>query len=351
MDYNDSSGTDDDLPPQRRNRFPQGGRTIGNSISGIQGSARYPQMHSEMESQIHIIEQEAYISILRAFKAQSDAITWEKESLITELRKELRVSDEEHRHLLSKVNGDDTIGRIREWRKTGGVRSSAQQQPVHDPVPSPTVSASHKKQKTSQSVVVASMPLDAPIPTFRKSMPPSLALKQGPGSTPRGKKSKSIPEDIMWDVENRGIISNQSGGTAPGHGSKKSSYVGTTKGPTKKKQFFSSGNPEKSSLTDIELLHTDTLIKQVEKVFSASQPNPADIEKARKALKEHEEALINAIARLEDASDGESGQREKKICGLNEETDEGRGNEEGSDGNHQATKAGIVGTGNGHDNH
>lgn len=95
-----------------------------------------------METQIHNVEQDAYSSVLRAFKAQSDAITWvsftfcmhilepslinkvglkaildicfqEKESLITELRKELRVSDEEHRELLSKVNADDIILRIR----------------------------------------------------------------------------------------------------------------------------------------------------------------------------------------------------------------------------------------------
>jgi hypothetical protein len=37
----------------------------------------------------------------------------EKESLITELRKELRVSDEEHRELLARVNADDIIRRIR----------------------------------------------------------------------------------------------------------------------------------------------------------------------------------------------------------------------------------------------
>jgi len=29
-----------------------------------------------METQIHHLEQEAYCSVLRAFKAQSDAITW-----------------------------------------------------------------------------------------------------------------------------------------------------------------------------------------------------------------------------------------------------------------------------------
>lgn len=37
----------------------------------------------------------------------------EKESLITELRKELRLSNEEHRELLGQVNADDTIRRIR----------------------------------------------------------------------------------------------------------------------------------------------------------------------------------------------------------------------------------------------
>lgn len=37
----------------------------------------------------------------------------EKESLITELRKELRVSDQEHRELLNRVNADEVIQRIR----------------------------------------------------------------------------------------------------------------------------------------------------------------------------------------------------------------------------------------------
>lgn len=37
----------------------------------------------------------------------------DKESLITELRKELRVSDDEHRELLARVNSDDIIREIR----------------------------------------------------------------------------------------------------------------------------------------------------------------------------------------------------------------------------------------------
>lgn len=37
----------------------------------------------------------------------------EKESLLTELRKELRLSNEEHRELLGRVNADDILQRIR----------------------------------------------------------------------------------------------------------------------------------------------------------------------------------------------------------------------------------------------
>ncbi|PSS14517.1 Protein EMSY-LIKE like [Actinidia chinensis var. chinensis] len=150
-------------------------------------------MYSDMETQIHHIEQEAYSSVLRAFKAQSDAITWEKESLITELRKELRVSDEEHRELLSRVNADDIIRRIRDWRKASGLQPGmlSSVQPVHDPIPSPTVSASRKKQKTLQSV--ASFSLGTPSTALHPSMQPSpAALKQAPASGARGKKPMSM---------------------------------------------------------------------------------------------------------------------------------------------------------------
>lgn len=137
-------GTDDDLPPSHQNRGARVGRLAGNGRA-VMSALPYPRLQNDMETQIHQLEQEAYTSVLRAFKAQSDAITWvlritiyfvwlfqsarlfvkfltctlfmlsfqEKESLITELRKELRVSDEEHRELLSIVNADDIIRRIR----------------------------------------------------------------------------------------------------------------------------------------------------------------------------------------------------------------------------------------------
>jgi hypothetical protein len=71
------SGTDDDLPPSHQNRIPRGGRVAGNGRP-VGGSVPYSRMYGEtdMETQIHQLEQEAYSSVLRAFKAQADAITW-----------------------------------------------------------------------------------------------------------------------------------------------------------------------------------------------------------------------------------------------------------------------------------
>ncbi|XP_027364260.1 protein EMSY-LIKE 3 isoform X2 [Abrus precatorius] len=421
FDLSDSSGTDDDLPPSHQNKFqrPDHAAETRNGRSAVVGSGPFPRMQNDMETQIHKIEQEAYTSVLRAFKAQSDAITWEKESLITELRKELRVSDEEHRELLSRVNADDIIRRIREWRKGSGLQPAVQQ--VHDRNTSrntsPTVSASRKKHKTSQSVV--SLSLGAPSPAVHPSVQSSSsALKHGPppsGAKTKKPKSgknslicassmKSIqfpstghtsrsqvtnqggssgafaanepaeaascdpwigrkvwtrwpednhfyeavitdynpaerrhalvydmnsgnetwewvnlkeisPEDIRWEGDDPGIPRK---GGQPGQGRKKSKSrggavtgAGGGSGMMKtqpKKDFTSSQNgSRKKPISDIQILHTDTLIKEVEKVFSGSHPDPVEMEKAKKMLKEHEQALVNAIARLGDASDGESG--------------------------------------------
>ncbi|XP_039030957.1 protein EMSY-LIKE 3-like [Hibiscus syriacus] len=418
MDHglSDSSGTDDDIPSSHQNRFQRGGRTAaGNGRPAVVGSvgngrsavAPLPRIHGDdMETQLHLIEQEAYSSVLRAFKAQSDSLTWEKESLITELRKELRVSDEEHRELLSRVNADDMIRRIREWRTSGGIQPGmlSTSQPIRDPVPSPTVSGSRKKQKMSQSV--ASLSMIAPSPALHPSMQPSSsALRQGPPPAGKGKKSKSStqypsagppgrpqasnrrssgafamneptegapydpligrkvwtrwpednhfyeavitdynrvegrhalvydintadetwewvnlkeisPEDIRWEGDDPGI-SHRGSRPGPGLGIKKSMGHGggvvgagrgrgSIKGQGRKDFPLAQNGVGKKVLGDIKILRTDTLIKEVEKVFGVSHPDPIEIEKAKKVLNEHEQTLIDAIARLEDASDGES---------------------------------------------
>ncbi|KAK9272961.1 hypothetical protein L1049_003341 [Liquidambar formosana] len=68
-------GTDDDLPLSHRNKVPRGARIARNGRSGLV-SVPQPRMHTDMEAQIDNLEQDAYNSVLRAFKAQSDAITW-----------------------------------------------------------------------------------------------------------------------------------------------------------------------------------------------------------------------------------------------------------------------------------
>ncbi|KAF3539964.1 hypothetical protein F2Q69_00018732 [Brassica cretica] len=318
----------------------------------------------------------------------------EKESLITELRKELRVSDEEHRELLSRVNADEMIRRIREWRKGNSFQSGAPQM-VHDNAPSPAVSGSRKKQKTSQSI--ASLAMGAPSPAMHPSMQPSssAALRRGgPPPGPKTKKPKTVmiksmqfpatgiagrpqpgavanepdplvgkkvwtkwpednnfyeavitdykaaegrhalvydmntvnetwewvnlkeisPGDIRWEGEDAGV-SRKGGHPGQGRGSTKAlsrggpagQASGRGRGSMKIQQHKAQNGVGKKALGDIEILHTDTLIKEVEKVFRSVNPNPAEVEKAKKVLRDHEQALVDAIARLEEMSDGESG--------------------------------------------
>lgn len=75
------AGTDDDLPPSHQNRFKQPDHAAGKGRLAVVGTGPFPRMQNDMEAQIHNIEQEAYASVLRAFKAQSDAITWVPVSL------------------------------------------------------------------------------------------------------------------------------------------------------------------------------------------------------------------------------------------------------------------------------
>lgn len=422
MDYEpyDSSGTDDDLPPSRQNKIPRAGRGSVNGRSTVMGSVPHPRMHKEpdMETQIHQLEQEAYISVLRAFKAQADAITWEKESLITELRKELRLSNEEHRELLARVNADDVIRKIRDWRQSVGTQQGMVHlgQPVLDPVPSPSVTTSRKKQKIAPSIPSQSFGDPSSFhsqPAAPANHPSSSNAKRGPTIGPKGKKQKSSqmlpgvpptkvqnpssgangrvqagsrissgafandlaeaatfnsligrkvrtrwpddnnfyeavitdynsvedrhalvydlgtptetwewiklseisPGDIQWEGEDPEIY-NHGGYNRTGHGMNGpvrrdgGPGAGRVKGMTKghsRKDFQPLQNCIKKAPEDIKLLNTDTLVKEVERVFSANNPDPLEIEEAKKVLKEHEKALADAIARLAELSDGEDG--------------------------------------------
>ncbi|XP_076900203.1 protein EMSY-LIKE 1-like [Bidens hawaiensis] len=340
-------------------------------------------MQHEMESQIHYLEQVAYSSVLRAFKAQSDALSWEKEGLITELRKELRVSDDEHRELLSKVNTDDIIIRIREWRNSGGTRSAMINIPqsIHDSIPlSPTVSGSRKRQKTSMplSLPTQSLPglgggIQIPKPSprypFVGRTPRAMLSNHGSAVVPFANEASDVgskdqligkklrtrwpddnnfyeaiivdynvvqgrhallynkntpqesfewvslkeipPEDIQWIGEDPSYHQVSHGGSH-GYNNQGSHGVGRSRGNSKEQSRIGYPTPMQNgdhmkASDEIEILHTDTLIKEVEKVFDATHPDLLEIERAKKMLREHERALIDVIAKLADASDSDSG--------------------------------------------
>ena len=84
---------------------------------------------------------------------------------------------------------------IREWRQAGGPQSGLLNngQPVHDSIPSPTVSASRKRQKTSQSI--PSLSLGAPSPVLHTqpvTAPSSSAAIRGSSLGSKSKTAKSV---------------------------------------------------------------------------------------------------------------------------------------------------------------
>lgn len=395
MEYGlvDSSGTDDDNPQTLYNRGTVGGRVAGNGRS-FAPPAPFQRIQFDMEYEIHNLEQIAYGAVLRAFKAQSDALTWEKEGLITELRKELRVSDDEHREQLSQVNGDDLIRRIREWREAGGNRNVAPNVPQHvnSQLPSPTVSASRKRQKTSisgnqfstpsqsilsQSVAGSTLPLNSVVkrgpsgvggrrpnagqPAFTSTKPmqyqfgdhvssggpmddPSESIHESligrrvmirwpadsnfyeaviseynpvdgrhslvydsntPNATVEWVNIKEVPpEDIRWVGEDP-VVSRLGEAGRTNSGRRRTSSMNQYT----KEMRPSRNGAMKDDSEEIEILHTDTLIKKVEKVLEASHPDALEIDKAKKMLKEHEQSLVQVIQKLVDACDSDDEQQ------------------------------------------
>ncbi|GER39921.1 Emsy N Terminus (ENT)/ plant Tudor-likedomains-containing protein [Striga asiatica] len=340
--------TDDDNAQPVYTRVPLGSRVAGNGRSFI-AAASYQMMQIDMESEIHNLEQIAYGAVLRAFKAQSNALTWEKEGLITELRKELRVSDDEHRELLTEVNADDLIRRIREWREAGGSHNVGPNG-ANNQLQSPTVSASRKRPKaslsgnpfgaqsqTGQPAIAPAKPVQhqfidhissgVPVDDLSESVRDSLVGRRvmirwpadnnfyealiteynpvdgchslvydsnTPNATLEWVNIKEVPpEDIRWVGDDPVTF-----------------QLGEMGGPNSGRRRLSSMNPFAKEIRlpvnevirddyeEIEILHTDTLIKKVEKVLDATHPDLAEIHKAKKMLKEHEQTLIQVIEKL-----------------------------------------------------
>ncbi|KAK3133685.1 hypothetical protein QOZ80_6AG0539730 [Eleusine coracana subsp. coracana] len=356
-----AAGYDYDTSGLRRRSISMNGRASA-------GALPFMRPHDDLEDQIHRVEQDAYTGVLRAFKVQSDAISWEKESLITELRKELRVSDEEHRELLNRVNEDGSIRRMRELRQgvvtPSGVHRGSRA--LYDAEPGPA-----KKPRTSHLIPSQSASLQSPVmPSHsvpsakwgplsargRRAKPPMpLALQSAdPGSLinrkiytrwpednnfyeatitnydpvtgehalvyDMGTQAETwesvrlcdmAPEDIRWDLEDHGGI-NQDGwapsgplGRQPSNGGMVGASRVRGRLSTNIKDYTPPQNGIRTRIIDhIDIPNTENVVIEVERVLS--NPNMREIEKARKLLKDQEQSLLDAIARLDEASDTES---------------------------------------------
>ncbi|RLN04337.1 protein EMSY-LIKE 3-like [Panicum miliaceum] len=288
MEYRafDSSGTDDELPPTYKFREPRV-HFSGNERL-LAGTLSQPRPQSTLDSDIHQMEQQAYTGVLRAFKMQSDALTWEKESLITELRRELKVSDEEHRVLLNKVNEEEAVHRIRQSRQGCGMQSSVHCNSVvaHNLVPL-------KRQKKSHPVHVYSLPVGPQSPIM-----PLHAVASNKADT----VGLMAPENIRWGSAYQALPNHigwlSPDGAMPGTGRRSG-------------RFHENGyhaSPNDISLFNsnhIDVPNTGNLVKKVERVLS--HPDVYAIQKAKKLLIDQEQSLLDAIAKLDEASDGESG--------------------------------------------
>lgn len=88
---------------------------------------------------------------------------------------------------------------FREWRQSGGHQPGmlGAGQSVHDPIPSPSVSASRKKQKIAQSLPTQSFAGPStfhPPPVTAANQPSSSAAKRGSMVGLKGKKHKSVSQ-------------------------------------------------------------------------------------------------------------------------------------------------------------
>ncbi|XP_031267524.1 protein EMSY-LIKE 4-like isoform X2 [Pistacia vera] len=273
-------------------------------------------MDEDIKLQIHCMEKEAYSYVLRAFIAQSDLLSWGKEGLITELRKELNVTDTEHGELLLQINSDKSIKMIREWRKG----SHHAQEPLYGKVnassfhpgfaPDSVCNTVPKRMKISHASVAKSqkyVPYSLPTAGMQSRKCVSH-IQPSSGTLP-----SPVPVQFRDDQPNRELAMISSGNPeqsmkivnhnnqAPSDGKRK------VLGKSQSKKGIEIDAPHVKKSSDVIEIHaTDKLIHKVERtIYGTKNPNPVQIEKAKLTLREHERTLLDALDKLADVSDDE----------------------------------------------
>ncbi|BFG37579.1 hypothetical protein CerSpe_238530 [Prunus speciosa] len=281
----------------------------------------------DIEFQIHRMEAKAYHAVLRAFSAQSNNLTWGREALMTELRKELNISDNEHGDLLTKIKSDEAIKVIREWRNDAHCAqecgkdaprypsklvSNAQQREVE--TQHPPVSKSQKYSSCSQPCTEV-IPSATAAPGAQIKDIGGMRVKLGrnfvtQGNSPflnlkyQGELSKAQGSgDLAMLSSGNGRQSMHISGHNPQapYGSRSTGLVKSQL----KMGLHPTGPDNLNKSSDlIKIRATDKVLYEVEKLFDCQESLvPLHVEKAKLILKEHERAILEALGKLPDVSD------------------------------------------------
>ncbi|KAF3326705.1 Protein EMSY-LIKE 1 [Carex littledalei] len=254
----------------------------------------------EYESQLHTLEKSAYTAVLRAFCAQSNALSWGKEELITELRKELRVSDVEHRHILALISSDKSIKLLRGSRKQS--ESQVVQEADHRNYDVIHVGPKKKKLKAAPHSALAPIP-DCISPPAQAQ----LAIKAAPSLLKNKKVDKVRGTGGPFSAQPRmhappapvASVFEQIRYNAP-----TPAPTCTTKPVQRASQSISQQLLSKKRISDaIHIRPTDMLIRQIKEACSNGNSDSVVVEKARQLLKDQEKALMEAIGKLGNVSD------------------------------------------------
>ncbi|KAI7996839.1 Protein EMSY-LIKE 3 [Camellia lanceoleosa] len=248
-----------------------------------------------VRSRIQSIEKEAYAAVLRAFMAQSDVLSWGKEGLITELRRELNVTDQEHRKLLTEIQSDEFARMIREWRKSTCHAQELPPSRMDAPgfVPSSMSNVSHKISMTSHpDVSMLQRYVSHSQPTSVANPSPFPAQYRNGGLLTYSTGNAEQPMKV--------VVPNVMAPSA-------SKHRGPVK-PQSKMGFYVADVDNLQKTSDIiKIRATNKLLHKVESMICGREVNPdlVQVEKAKAILMEHEVAILEVLAKLADVSDGD----------------------------------------------
>ncbi|XP_022718816.1 protein EMSY-LIKE 3-like isoform X3 [Durio zibethinus] len=184
---------------------------------------------------------------------------------MTDLRKELNVTDTEHGELLLKINSDKSLKMIREWRKSAPCvqGSLVGELNASGSAPNPTDYALQKKRKTSYSS-------DS---IFHKQ---ELHGQASPVVHPFAILAPS-------DDKGRGIVQPET-------------KIGYNTAP-----YF---DHLRKGSDVIVICETKNFLHEIERVIYGREGTvPAQVERAMLMLKDHERSLLYTLAKLSDVSD------------------------------------------------